>query len=210
MTTDVVIPAHDEAATVAEIVAACVDAPSVGQVIVVADSCTDDTVNQADLAGALVLTIDAADKGSAMAAGLAQVVTDDVLFIDADLEGFAWQHAEGLVRAAPVGGMVVGLRDEPLKWGARLLPPISGERRLPAALARSVNLAGQGYRAEILIDAAVGKAHLPHRAVVMVGVSNPTRAATEPVSWVKMWVQLVGLCIGLAPELWGYLTAPSG
>lgn len=207
---DVVIPAHDEAGTVADVIGACQRAPSVGRVIVVADACTDDTARQASGPADQVLTTDARDKGSAMALGLTAVTTEAVLFVDADLEGFQWQHAEALIQLPPTRGMSVGLRDAPINGlTGRLLPPISGQRRLPTDFARQCNLQGQGYRSELLIDAAVGKARLPHRSVVMVGVTNPSRLVDEPASWLATWGELALLAIGLAPELIAYLLAPT-
>ncbi len=205
---DVVVPAHNEADTIAAVLFAIRGAPSVESIIVVADACTDATAEVAIKYADVVLTTDAGDKGTAMALGLTQVATDDVVFIDADLHGLAWQHVEALCTYPPAGGMLSGLRDEVLSFGERLGPPITGERRLPAAFARSVHFAGQGYRAEILLDAAVGSARLPHRTIVLVGVTNPTRAATDPLGWLKMWADLALLCIGLAPELVRYLMAP--
>lgn len=209
-TVDVVIPAHDEAETIDQVISACQHAPSVGRVIVVADACTDDTARVAARHADQVVETDGHDKGSAMALGLTQVTTEHVLFVDADLEGFAWQHAEALIQSPPWRGMVVGLRDDPVAGVfGRLLPPISGQRRLPADFARSVRLVGQGYRSELLIDAAVGRAGLPHRSVVMVGVSNPSRAVSEPGSWLAMWGELALIVVALAPELIRYLVAPA-
>lgn len=210
--TDVVIPAHDEAATVGAVVRACRDAPSVSSVIVVADNCTDGTADQAHRAGAdlVVELVGPGDKGTAMAAGLAQVTTDDVVFVDADLVGLAWQHVEYLATAPPYRGQLCGLRDEPYTWGQKRLPPITGERRLPTMVARGVDLPGSGYRAETLLNAAVGAARLPHRTVVLVGVKNPTRLTRQPLSWLLMWGDLALLALVKLPALIGYVIHPDG
>ena len=209
--TDVVIPAHNEADTIGDVVVAIAAAPSVSAVIVVADKCTDDTVAVAQAAGAsVVVSIESGNKGSAMAAGLELVTTTDVLFVDGDLVGLQWQHVEGLLRAEPAGGQVAGLRDEPYAWGQRNLPPITGERRLPADLARSVDLAGSGYRAETLLNAAVGRARLPHSNYVLVGVKNPTRITRAPVSWLTMWGDLALIALLNLPGLYGYIAHPDG
>jgi len=208
--TDVVVPAHNEGATIGQVVAAIVGAPSVSSVIVVADKCTDNTVAAALVAGAMVVEIAAGNKGSAMATGLAHVRTTDVLFVDGDLVGLQWQHIEGLLLAGPIGGQVCGLRDEKYALGSNRLPPITGERRLPANLARTVQLDGAGYRAETLINAAVGRARLPHKNYVMVGVHNPTRASRAPVSWVTMWGDLALLAFLNLPGLIAYAMHPEG
>ena len=180
--TDVVVPAHNEADTIGDVVTAASAAPSVSAVIVVADKCT----------------------------GLELVTTTDVLFVDGDLVGLQWQHVEGLLRAEPAGGQVAGLRDEPYAWGQRNLPPITGERRLPADLARSVDLAGSGYRAETLLNAAVGRARLPHSNYVLVGVKNPTRITRAPVSWLTMWGDLALIALLNLPGLYAYIAHPDG
>jgi glycosyltransferase involved in cell wall biosynthesis len=195
LTCSVVIPAHDEAATIGDVIIAA----SGFDVVVVADACTDATAQVARGLGARVIAIDAADKGTAMAAGLAAVGSDDVLFLDADLIGLLPGHVQALASIPPPDGMVVGLRDNgPFTDSG--LPPITGERRLPTAFAKSVPLAGTGYRAELLIDAAVGRAGLPHRHYRMVGVSNPVRSWRHPL----MWADLAVTAIANAPALVRY------
>ncbi len=203
---DVVICAHNEAPSIGAVLDAVAGAPSAGRVIVVADACTDQTADVATAHGAGVVSIDAHDKGSAMAAGLDAVTTPDVLFIDADLDGLEPAHVEALLTAAPHGGQVVGLRE----YQPPRLPPISGERRLPAAVARGASLAGSGYGAEVRLDAAVGRAGLPWRHYRMKGVSNPTRVLAEPVSWVAMWLAVLGTALLFAPELVSYSLHPDG
>ena len=213
MTVDAVIPAHDEGDAIGQVVAAVSAAPSVGSVIVVADHCTDDTAAAAGRSGAdIVITLSGGtgDKGTAMAAGLAHVTTDDVLFVDADLVGLVWQHVEALAIATPRRGQVCGLRDEPTSVRSDRVPPITGERRLPAWVARGADLGGSGYRAETLLNAAVGRARLPHRNVVLIGVKNPTRATRHPISWVTMWGDLVLLGLVHFPGLVAYALHPDG
>lgn len=194
--TAVVIPAHNEAANIGAVLAAAIGA-NVGPVIVVADSCDDDTAYLSMGVASSVVVIDAGDKGSAMAAGLSRVTDDATLFVDADVRGLKPEHVEALAIAPPAGGMVVGLRDGAPATG---LPPISGERRLPTEFARSIPLAGSGYRAELLIDAAVARAGLPHRHYELVGVTNPSREWRHPL----MWGDLGVFAIANAPALIRY------
>jgi glycosyltransferase involved in cell wall biosynthesis len=180
--TAVVIPAHNEADTIALTLLAT-DTQSVSDRVVVADNCTDLTASVARALGARVIEITAGDKGSAMAAGVAAVADDLVLFLDADLRGLRPVHVEALATFAPLDGMVVGLRDGAKSSG---LPPISGERRLPTKFAKKLKLAGLGYRAELAIDAAVAKAGLAHRHYAMKGVTNPTREARHPLMYADL------------------------
>lgn len=183
MSVDVVLCAHNEASTISGVLAAASGARSTSAVIVVADACSDATRDIAEEAGALVIEISAGDKGTAMTAGLAAVGSDAVLFLDADLGGLTPAHVDALATAPPLAGMVVGLRDGANASG---LPPISGERRLPTDFARTIPMAGQGYRVELVIDAAVARAGLPHRHYAMKGLSNPIRPWRHPLMWADL------------------------
>lgn len=202
--TDVVIPAHNEALGIERVLTAVYQAGTRGRIIVVDDASSDATYSTAMRWADVTLRIGARDKGSAMAAGLEHVETEDVLFVDADLIGLEPGHVDFLIGAAPRGGMAVGLRDEIRSVPTRAFPPISGERRLPTGFARSVGFTGEGYRAELMIDAAVGKAHLPHRSYVLPGVKNPSRAATHPLRWATMFADLALTSLVYLPELVAY------
>jgi len=82
----VLIPAHNEAATVVDLVKACLQQPyPLEDIVVVADSCTDDTAEMARLAGATkVIEVDFKDKASAQNAALFEIVTDVVVGFDGD------------------------------------------------------------------------------------------------------------------------------
>jgi glycosyltransferase involved in cell wall biosynthesis len=200
---DVVICAHDEEQRLGGVLAAVMPSPGVGLVLVVADACSDATAAVASWWGAAVLSIDAHDKGSAMAAGLSYVTTDDVLFLDADLEGLTPAHVAALASLPPYGGQVVGLAMG-AAWLGNALPSISGQRRVPAALARSVGLAGVGWQAETKINAAVGRAGLPWRQYLLEGVINPARLDLGE------WLSIMAAYLSNAPDLLRYLAHPGG
>ena len=185
MTVGVVIPAHNEESGIGAVLAAAIGAPTTGQVVVVSDDSSDGTAQVAREAGAQVIEITAGDKGTAMATGLFHVELPWVLFLDADLVGLTAAHVHALSIIAPLDGMVVGMREGTVPTG---LPPISGERRLPTDFAKSIPLVGTGYRAELLIDAAVARAGLPHRHYAMAGVTNPTRNLRHPLMWADLAV----------------------
>lgn len=87
----VVIPAHNEAATVAEVVAESQRGLDIigaqGEVIVSASGCTDDTAKVAADAGANVVEA-AIGKGSAVRAGLDKADGDIVCLVDGDIRYF--------------------------------------------------------------------------------------------------------------------------
>lgn len=204
MTVDVVIPACDEADTIGDVVTACREAPSAGLVIVVVNGTDNGTWEAAGNAGAYVTGNTTADKGSAMRAGLGVVNTETVLFCDGDLVGLTWRHVEAMATLGPLDGQLAGLTENPLVGLTRWLPPITGQRRLPTEFAKRLPLLGSGYEAELRIDAAVGKAGLLHRTVILHGVSNPTRAAVNPWRFAKMMAS-VSIATGyLFPELLRY------
>lgn len=202
--TDIVIPACDEAATVGAVVTACLGAPGVGMVLVVVNGTDNGTSQAAQSAGAVTTTEPRADKGNAMRVGLSWVTSERVLFCDADLGGLTSDHVAAMLTLAPLSGQVAGLTDTPAVGLTRLLPPITGTRRLPTALARRLPLEGSGYGTELRIDAVLGRLHVPHRTVVLRGVTNPTRAVRNPLRFLKMVGSVAGASLYLAPELLAY------
>lgn len=214
MTVDVVVPAHNEQATIADVLGAIRGAPATGRIIVAADACDDQTVSIASQLADVVVTLEAHDKGSAMAAGLAHVQTDLVAFCDADLRGLRPEHIEALLTVPPLEGQVVANRGDAVtgdrvpSWVAKSwgnLPSISGERRLPTALARSVRLAGSGWRAETRINVAVAEHHLPWRHILFAGVRNSTKLGRSPIQWFDEVARVIAISAAFAPELVSYV-----
>lgn len=87
----VVVPARDEAATVASVVSGLVPLVKTGlvdEIVVVDDGSSDDTAARARAAGARVLSGPERGKGAALRAGLAATAGDLVVFCDADIVNF--------------------------------------------------------------------------------------------------------------------------
>lgn len=202
--TTVVIPAHNEAKNIGSVLAAILAASTPNEVIVVANGCTDATAIVSRETSATVIEIPTADKGTAMATGLAAALSENTTFIDGDVKGLLPGHVDLLNTAPPANGMVVGLDDT---WGSQSgLPPITGERRLPTAFGRSLKLAGTGYRAELLIDAAAGRAGLPHAHYILKGMHNPRRPWRHPL----MLADLAVVAVLHAPSLAEYMGSRQG
>jgi glycosyltransferase involved in cell wall biosynthesis len=89
----VVIPAHNESATIGEVVGeairglASLDLASVGEVVVSASACTDGTADVAEAAGARIVEA-GIGKGAAVAAGVSASTGDVVCLIDGDVRYF--------------------------------------------------------------------------------------------------------------------------
>ena len=172
---DAIICAHNEEATIGPVVDACINSGSLGRVFVVADKCADNTAAVAGEHGATVLYSIAGDKGSAMKVGLANSTSQRVCLIDADLTGLRPDHISKLCELHR-DGMVVGVRGGAINEGRSFslpgLPPIGGERVVPADLLKSIQLDNAGYELEMRINAAVAHAGEPTHYVWMDGVDQ--------------------------------------
>ena len=169
---DIIIPAHNEQETIANVAKACLESRLKNQVHVIADACSDQTAKRARDAGAEVHTVDFHDKGSVMAFGLEKTVTSHVCFIDGDLIGLTPDHVTSLLMIKGKHG--IGLRDKAIKkvtYGFPF-PKIAGERILPTWVARNANLWGAGYEAEMRLNLASHNAGLKTEYVLMHGCDH--------------------------------------
>ena len=95
----IVIPAYNEEATVAEVVSVARKLSYVDEVIVVDDGSTDRTVEEAESAGATVMShIMNEGKGSAIKTGFKNSHGDIVAFIDADVSNFTSEKIDKIIR----------------------------------------------------------------------------------------------------------------
>lgn len=167
----VLIPARDEAASIAETVSAARAIPGVTRVIVIDDGSEDETDQLAEKAGAKVLRIFGSHgKGAALEFGAQRVEDADiVLLLDGDLGGSA---AQGALLLAPViagdadmaiaafprpaGKAGFGLVKGLARWGILRLggefeatAPLSGQRALTRACLATVRPFSAGYGVEV-------------------------------------------------------------
>ena len=129
----VCIPARDEAATVAGVVAPVASSLDqlVDELIVVDDCSTDGTGAIADAFGAEVVRRDSGPgKGAAMAAGLAASSGDIVVFLDADVRNFGMHYVTRLVEPLLADGTIVMVK------GTYERPGAAGGGRVTELLAR--------------------------------------------------------------------------
>jgi hypothetical protein len=129
-----IVPAYNEAPTVAAIVTTLLRSQAFAEVVVVDDGSTDATAVRAEAAGArLVRTPRNLGKGGAMLHAYQQLGdVGRIAFFDADLLGLRTHHVHRLVEASSAGyDMVCGYRDKGLVQDLLqivAMPLITGER----------------------------------------------------------------------------------
>jgi glycosyltransferase involved in cell wall biosynthesis len=174
----ILIPAFNEEATVAGVVKVALEA-NLGEVLVVADGCSDATAQVAKAAGARVLEYQPnRGKGGAVAAGVASMTQETLVLLDADLINLTPQHvlamleplqkneADTTVGLFSGGG---GITD----FGNRATPQWSGQRAIPRALlARVPDLANRKYAVELAITDQIQLEGLRCKFVNLEGVSQ--------------------------------------
>jgi glycosyltransferase involved in cell wall biosynthesis len=135
-----IIPAHDEAQTIAGVIAPMIGHPLIDEVIVVDDGSTDDTVARARETGATVISLpENGGKAAAMSRGVRAARNEIILFADADLIGLTAEMVTRIVTQVTSGdyGMFVAIRGRRTYWTNRLLhftPILGGERVLTRSL----------------------------------------------------------------------------
>lgn len=174
MAVSVIIPAYRAAAGLQAAVAAARTLPGVTEIVVVDDGSRDGTSDAARAAAAdRVITLPRnLGKGGALREGVAAAAGDTVLFLDADLGASAAQAAPLLqaigdgpamsvavfpARPARGGlGFAKGLAGTVVRLftGLSVAAPLSGQRALPAEVARAIGMASRwGVEVGLTVEA---------------------------------------------------------
>lgn len=154
-----IIPAFNEAATIAQKVAEVIGHPLIHEVIVVDDGSDDATAALAANAGAQVIRIgENRGKAAALDAGVAVASGKYLVFLDADVTGYTHAALSRIIAPVVSGRyeMFVGIRARRTIWLNRVLhffPILGGERALTRELWQSVpHDHTQGFQIEITMN----------------------------------------------------------
>ena len=174
----VVIPAHNEAARIADTVKGVLGIPEVTEVIVVDDASSDETAKLAELAGAVVIVLPQnRGKGGALNAGVTKASGQVIALLDGDLGGSA-SEARHLIlpvlndeadmtiarfpRAKKKGGfgLVKNLARTGIRYyaGLEATAPLSGQRVMTRAVLEKVIPFASGYGVEVALTIKVARA----------------------------------------------------
>lgn len=186
---DVIIPARDEAPTIAGVAAAARAARGVGRVFVVNDGSSDATAAEAARAGATVLSRLPGEPGSkarTLALGVEASAAPVLVFFDADIMGVRPDHFEAL--AAPVLAGEAWLSCGMIRYG-RLrdplflrLPPITGLRAVRREVFEAIpDSKRNGFQIEIMINEVIARRGLPSTIQVLPGLRH--RSKVQKVGW---------------------------
>lgn len=150
-----IIPAYNEAATIADVVTAARACTDVDETIVVSDGSADATAEGARRGGAhcVVALPHNEGKSDAVLAGLRHAHGEVIVLLDADLLGLRPDHLSGLLRPVLDGQAdmaVASFADDP--WHV-LLQPLSGQRCFRRTLlGPPETMQGAGFGLEVVLD----------------------------------------------------------
>ena len=177
------IPAHNEAARIAGVIAAVHDHPMIHAVLVIDDGSRDDTAAIAQATGVRVLRLSPnRGKSAALAEALTHVHTSHVMLLDADLTGLTAKDLSRLIAPVAEGraDVTLSLRgNAPFLWRWLGVDYITGERVLPMTLLAPIRAdiaALPSFGLEVFLNTHIQAANLSVRVVPWARVASPSKA----------------------------------
>jgi len=175
----VVIPAFNEEKTVGKVVFAAKQCALVAEVVVVSDGSKDQTASIAAQAGATVIDLPAnRGKGGAMQAGVAAVVGDIYLFLDADLVGLTARHVCQMLEPIVEGRCeaTLGLFGKgrlATDLAQKIAPFLSGQRAVTSRILSQIpDYTSSGWGVEMVFTKQLQLMGVPVAEVVLDGLTQ--------------------------------------
>jgi glycosyltransferase involved in cell wall biosynthesis len=176
----IIIPAYNEEARIADVLAAAIKCRHAGEVICVSDASTDRTAQIArSIKGVKVIELPHnLGKGGAMAAGAEATHAEVLTFIDADLFGLRPDHIDSIIEPVlkDYCDMCIGIFRGGKFWSdaaQKVAPYISGQRALKRRLFDRVpEVAEDRFGVEVAINMYAKRYRARILRVVLDGVSN--------------------------------------
>jgi glycosyltransferase involved in cell wall biosynthesis len=187
-----VVPAHNEAPSVGDVVRALHASGVLHGVVVVDDGSADDTAVRAQQAGAHVLRLERnVGKGEAMLTGVSEIELlgdhdDRVMFVDADLVGLQPWHVQRLVALSHGYDQAGAILDRGFFRGAiaTICPLITGQRVVKkAVLDQLPHTCWRGYAIEVALNDAVQRRGGSTACMLWPDVTQRTKLGK--VGWVR-------------------------
>ncbi len=199
-----VIPAHNEAPTIRQVVQACIAAITElnvsGEVIVVSDCSTDGTAALARTSGAVVIDRRAPNgsKSRAILLGVERAHGRFLFFVDGDLLGVQGSHLADIARPALNGAALMSVGTFDYRYVKRLVqraPWSTGERIVPREVFDSSDTRLSGYNVEMILNERIGLLHGHTASQTMRGVRQRNKAQKTSllkgiVSNLAMWTEI--------------------
>ncbi len=189
----VIIAARDEAPRIARVLKIVSTHPLVGEIIVIADGCTDNTAQIAESFHAKVHTkADSQGKTLAIRSGIGFAKYDTVLLLDADLKGLSEQNITDLVTPVLTNKVdwTLSIRgNSSLIYKIFQMDFVSGERAIRKELLRDREIWCKpkiGYGLEVLMNDSLLK-----RGKTFVSVELPNLYATPKSEKMSYWQGVV-------------------
>lgn len=207
MTVAALIPAYNEAATIADVVAVAQACAMVDEVVVIDNNSGDDTFEVASATGARTLQCREQGKGQAMKLGVESTDADIIMFLDADLLHLTVDHLERLI--VPIrddqADMTLGLFDRgpdlnPLFLD--VLPKLTGQRAMRRELFEGLDMHDiRGYRVEAALNSRADELGMRIHAFVADGLWHRTKEEKDSDGRMAGSARKVAM---LATAVWSY------
>ncbi|OWZ84270.1 glycosyltransferase family 2 protein [Natranaerobius trueperi] len=174
-----IIPAYNEEGTIGNVLSALNESDLIGQTVVVSDGSTDNTVEVSKQFNAQVVELKHnVGKGGAMKAGLDQITSNIIVFLDADLIGLTPDHISDLL--IPVledeADMTVGIFEKgriATDLAQKVAPYLSGQRAVNRKVLSDISdLDMSRFGVEVALNRHIEENNIRVKEVILNDVSH--------------------------------------